>query len=834
MNLFTLTGEILLEGADEAQRDIKDVTSTVETEEPKLGNAFKKIATAVAGAFAIDKIKDFGIAIVNASAEVSAEQSAFSQIMGDYADTASSKLQSIADSTGVETGRIMSSFTSMSAKFKGLGYDVDEATDLATRGLTLASDASAFWDKSLDDTVSALNSFMNGSYEAGESIGLFANDTQMAAYAVKQGLVATTTEWSALDEATKQATRLEYAELMYQQSGAIGQASRESDQYANVQGNLTEKWRQFKAEIGEPLLQNVVIPAMQKLSDVVDVLSSGWEKLKTWIDENNDTINTWVTILTVAGTAIGAYVIAVNTMSVIQTVTKWLDGMTIAQKLLNVAMSANPVGLVVSAITGLIAILVTLYNKCETFRNFVDGFFEDIKTACITAWEDIKSVFSGVITFFSDLWSDIKECFDFTDIFNIGVNLVQGLWNGISSVKDWIVDKVKGFGSSVLSGIKDFFGIHSPSTVMAEVGKFFVEGFNVGINSSTPSTIKAVNKITTKAVAVADGGFKKTAKIAEETVEEVTDEVEEGGEKTVKTLSEKLKNVASTMSSYCSKYLGYLTDLGDAIYDYQDQQYENQLNALDEEIEALKNAREEKIAIAQSEHDKKLSILDDQLNQGLISQEEYNTKKTQLEQNLADTVDGIKTESSETEKKLAKEQDALARKQFEAKKKSEIANVWINFATATMRAFAENFWAVALGITTALGVQAGIQTATINSQQYTSAFAEGGIIDEPTIGLVGEAGKEAVVPLENNTEWVGGLAKAISPAIVSQSSSNEKAIEYLREEVVTLRRMLSETLNKILDKDTSVILDGNQLAFALAPSIDSNLGTINRYKNRGI
>ena len=93
----------------------------------------------------------------------------------------------------------------------------------------------------------------------------------MASYAVEQGIVSEAKEWANLDEARKQATRLEYAQNMMEAFGATGrQAAKEADQYANVQANLTEKWRQFKAQIGEPLLQNIVIPAMDKLSGIVD------------------------------------------------------------------------------------------------------------------------------------------------------------------------------------------------------------------------------------------------------------------------------------------------------------------------------------------------------------------------------------------------------------------------------------------------------------------------------------------------------------------------------------------------------------------------------------
>ncbi len=283
MNLFKIFGTIAVNNS-EANTAIDDTSDRASSASGVIQGAFKKIGAAVVTYFAVDKIKDFGQAIVQASAEVSAEQSAFEQIMGDYSSQAQEKLNSVAEATGVMASRLTPYMTSITAKFKGLGYDIDDATGLAQRGLTLASDAAAFWDKSLDDSMGALNSFINGSYEGGEAIGLFANDTQLASYAVKQGIVSEAKEWSNLDEARKQATRLQYAEDMYKLSGATGQAAKEADQYANIQANLTEKWRQFKAQIGEPVLQNFVIPAMDKLSDVVDFASQKFEEAQPFIE----------------------------------------------------------------------------------------------------------------------------------------------------------------------------------------------------------------------------------------------------------------------------------------------------------------------------------------------------------------------------------------------------------------------------------------------------------------------------------------------------------------------------------------------------------------------
>ena len=68
-----------------------------------------------------------------------------------------------------------------------------------------------------------------------------------------------------------------------------------------------------------------------------------------------------------------------------------------------------------------------------------------------------------------------------TGLWDIGRNLVIGLWNGISNVTGWILDKIRGFGASILSGIKGIFGIHSPSKEMEWMGQMLDQGLARGI-----------------------------------------------------------------------------------------------------------------------------------------------------------------------------------------------------------------------------------------------------------------------------------------------------------------------------------------------------------------
>lgn len=68
-------------------------------------------------------------------------------------------------------------------------------------------------------------------------------------------------------------------------------------------------------------------------------------------------------------------------------------------------------------------------------------------------------------------------------IFDVGNNIVEGLWNGIKNMGSWITGKVKDFFGGIVSGVKNFLGIHSPSKVFAGIGGFMAEGLGEGFDN---------------------------------------------------------------------------------------------------------------------------------------------------------------------------------------------------------------------------------------------------------------------------------------------------------------------------------------------------------------
>lgn len=75
-------------------------------------------------------------------------------------------------------------------------------------------------------------------------------------------------------------------------------------------------------------------------------------------------------------------------------------------------------------------------------------------------------------------------------VLSIGSDIVSGIWNGISGASGWLMDQISGFASGVVDGIKDFFGIHSPSRVMRDqVGKYIAQGIGEGFTDEMGSVV---------------------------------------------------------------------------------------------------------------------------------------------------------------------------------------------------------------------------------------------------------------------------------------------------------------------------------------------------------
>lgn len=135
----------------------------------------------------------------------------------------------------------------------------------------------------------------------------------------------------------------------------------------------------------------------------------------------------------------------------------------------------------------------------EVASTFVNNIINYIKELPSKVWNWFTQTISKVISFGSDAGAKAREAGGKivdnvinavknlpSQIFDIGKNIVQGLWNGITSMGSWISDKVGGFFSGIVDGAKSVLGIHSPSRVFRDqVGKYMAQGVGVGFEDES-------------------------------------------------------------------------------------------------------------------------------------------------------------------------------------------------------------------------------------------------------------------------------------------------------------------------------------------------------------
>nr|DAZ50999.1 MAG TPA: tail tape measure [Caudoviricetes sp.] len=354
MELFKLFGTIAIQNAD-ANEQIDDTTDRAKESESKISSAFKKIGGVVATALAVDKIKDFGLNCINAAADANAASSQFSQVFGDMEGQAKKSLTGIADNTGIQVNRMKGSYTQIAAFAKTTGMDTSNALGLADRAMVAVADSAAFYDRTLEDTTESLQSFLKGNYENDSALGL--SCTEVTRNEAANRLYGKS--FKDLSEAQKQLTLLQMVEDANKASGALGQAARESDTWTNQTGNLKQAWQDFLSVVGQNVLPKAV-EVVKNASSAVQTLS---DKMPTIVQ----TFKEWAPLIVGVVTGFVTLKAAMTISSLISAVTTaWTayktanEGATVAQWLLNAAMNANPILLIVSLIAGLVAAIIYL------------------------------------------------------------------------------------------------------------------------------------------------------------------------------------------------------------------------------------------------------------------------------------------------------------------------------------------------------------------------------------------------------------------------------------------------------------------------------------------
>ncbi len=319
--------------------------------------------------------------------------------------------------------------------------------------------------RSLNDILGDLNTSMDGMTAAEKSniIGQIFNKTDLSS--VNALLANTGSTWDDLQQS------------IIDSGGAAQQMA--DTQLDNLQGQIT---------ILKSALEGLAISFGELLLPAIKMIVGWVQKFVDWLngmDEGTKKVVTTIALLAAALgpvlIVIGKVVSAVGTiMTIVPKVAGVINTVKTAFAALNTTMLANPIFLIIAAITALVAAFIYLWNTNEDFRQFWINLWENVKEVAIAVWEAIKNFFTaaweaisstaqavwnGIKDFFSGLWEGIKTIFStvveviktiITTYFNIYKTIITTVLNAIKTVFTTIWNGIKTVVTTVVTAIQTF------------------------------------------------------------------------------------------------------------------------------------------------------------------------------------------------------------------------------------------------------------------------------------------------------------------------------------------------------------------------------------------
>ena len=217
---------------------------------------------------------------------------------------------------------------------------------------------------------------------------------------------------------------------------------------------------------------------------------------------------------------------------------------TAAQWALNVAMTANPIGIVIVAIGALVVAFIVLWNKSEGFRNFWINLWEKVKAIVTSAWEGIKAGFEKI----KNGISAVKE-------------KVSTMWNGVKEKTSELWGGVKNVVSEKLNNIKSTYDAHGRGlkgatfAAIEGVKEYYRTGYDA-INQLTGGKLgEVVNKVSEKMEAV-KGKFSEAFGNVKNTVMTIFENIKNGITEKISAAVNKVKEIFGSIAEKVSDVWG--------------------------------------------------------------------------------------------------------------------------------------------------------------------------------------------------------------------------------------------------------------------------------------
>ena len=513
----------------------------------KLGGIAKAGGLAIAGGIAAGAA---GIAtltgkMLNARAELEQQLGGSEAVFGQYATNIQNIAKNSYKNMGLSQNEFLAGANKMGSLYQGAGVSVQDSMKMSAEAIQRATDVASIMGIDTSFALESVAGMAKGNFTMMDNLGVAMNDTALNAYALEKGIGKTTQQMS-MQEKVSLATQMflektakyagNYAKENETLAGSINTTKKAFQDFmsggGNMQNFITSLIGTAKIAAPEivkilPEIVNGISQLIQQLAPVVaellptlvpaivnaavSIMNALVQQLPTLIQVLVASLPQFIQgIIQIAIGLIQALPQIINILipAIPQIVNSLVTALTAPDSLTAIIMGSitlfmallQAIPVIITALVNAIPTIVTNIITTLTRPEFIQGLVRSGVQLIAGLVGGIGSMIGSVLGAAGKIIGAIGGVLTPSSLLNIGVNLIKGLWQGINDVKSWIIDKIKGFGKSVIDSIKGIFGIHSPSKEFAWIGKMNVVGLAEGFTKNKDMVTQAVTDMSDEAM----------------------------------------------------------------------------------------------------------------------------------------------------------------------------------------------------------------------------------------------------------------------------------------------------------------------------------------------
>ena len=468
--MATSVGTIKVDATLDASKftqGVKDVENTGQRLVNGLGDKVSELAKTAAKAGAAIGAGLIGGA-VKGFADYEQLTGGVAKLFGNAADSVTENAESAFSRMQISANDYMNTVTGFSASLiSGLNGDTAKAAQIADTAITDMADNANTFGTSMSMIQYTYQGFAKQNYTMLDNLKLGYGGTasEMARLINDSGVLGDTMQVTAENVNSVSFDKIiEAIHTIQERMNITGTSSKEASKTVEGSfnqmkaaagnfltalgggGDVDQAFQDLAASAGT-FLENLV-PVVQKVVDnIVKIVANIWNDFK----ENHPVIAGLITSLSVLiGTLLIPKLITVVAQTVLAGANALIAG---AQMVAGWLMALGPIGLVVAAIAGVIAVIAVLWNNFEGFRDFVQGAIDAIVGFFQGLWNSItqgvQSAGNAISNTFSSVVGWIKS-----NVIDPVAGFFTGLWNGITSGLSSIGGGIKSGMDTVVGFIK--------------------------------------------------------------------------------------------------------------------------------------------------------------------------------------------------------------------------------------------------------------------------------------------------------------------------------------------------------------------------------------------